>query len=183
MKFKKTLIALALAAAALTTACNAEEKQPQLPILDIGSTGAEITARIAEIGEISLEKENLIEAIYIDYQEMDYYQQGLVENLDTLLEAREEIAKLYNTEEKDGTRIDRSKILTGIYCFYTQTEERLQWAKDADVDIIIGAPYNTGFLDMLQKYEMGAFVSYLPGWWGGDGDRWCGKPCQTLWYQ
>ena len=170
MKFKKTLLTLALLTAALTTACNTEEK-PQLPTLDIGSTGAEITARISEINEVSMETENLIEKIYIDYSEMDDYQKGLVENLDKLLEAREELAKLYNTEEKDGSKIDRSKILTGVYCFNTRTEERLQWAKDAGIDIIIGAPYDMGFLDLCQKYEIGTFLSYLPGWWGDNGQH------------
>lgn len=168
MKFKKTLITLALATTTLTTACgNPSNIEP--PKLDIGSTGAEISARIAEIGEVSLEKELLIEEIYIDYMEMNDLQKEQVKNIEILNEARTEIAKLYNTEEKDGPRIDRSKILTGVYTFNTRTEERVQWAKEAGIDIIIGAPNNTEFLDLLQKYEMGAFLSYLPGWWGGDG--------------
>lgn len=168
MKFKKTLITLALATTTLTTACgNPSNIEP--PKFDVGPTAAEISARIAEIGEVSLEKELLIEEIYIDYMEMNDLQKEQVKNLEILNDTRSEIAKLYNTEEKDGPRIDRSKILTGVYTFNTRTEERVQWAKEAGIDIIIGAPNNTEFLDLLQKYEMGAFLSYLPGWWGGDG--------------
>ena len=170
MKLNKVLISLALVATALTTACG-NQSSIEPPRLDTGSTGAEISARIAEIGDVSLEKELLIEEIYIDYMEMTDLQKEKVENIDVLNDAREQISKLYNTEEKDGPRIDRSKILTGVYCFYTQNEQGVQWAKEAGIDIIIGAPYNTAFLDLLQKYEMGAFLSYLPSWWGDGGQR------------
>ncbi|MBQ2916214.1 MAG: hypothetical protein IJE51_05420 [Clostridia bacterium] len=170
MKLNKVLISLALVATALTTACG-NQSSIEPPRLDTGSTGAEISARIAEIGDVSLEKELLIEEIYVDYMEMTDLQKEKVENIDVLNDAREQIAKLYNTEEKDGPRIDRSKILTGVYCFYTTNEQGVQWAKEAGIDIIIGASYNTEFLDLLHKYEMGAFISYLPSWWGDGGQR------------
>ena len=168
MKFKNTFLTLAILASLLSTSCSSTPAEA--PKFDVGSNPEEISARISEIGEVSLEKENMIEAIYIDYCGMNEVEQAKVENLDVLQSARDEIAKLYNTEEKDGERIDRSKILTGVYCFNTRTEERLQWVKEAGIDIIIGAPYDMEFLDLLQKYEMGAFLSYLPGWYGGNSD-------------
>lgn len=168
MKFKNTFLTLAIISSVLITSCS--NSQLEAPEFEVSSNPEEITARIAEIGEVSLEKENMIEEIYVDYCEMTDLEKTKVKNLDILQSARDDLAKLYNTEEKDGERIDRSKILTGVYCFYDKSEERIQWAKDAGIDIIIGAPNDTAFLDLLQKYEMGAFLSYLPGWYGGDSD-------------
>ena len=135
------------------------------------STAEAIVERIDNMGEPTVENEWLVEEIFIDYTNLPDSEKEKVSNYDKLDDARNAITKLYHTEEKDGLRIDRSKILIGTYCFYNTSEERFQWLKDAGIDFVVAAPYNMEVLDLFSKYDIGAFISYLPGWYGGDGSN------------
>ena len=123
------------------------------------------------MGEATLENEALIEEIFIDYSRIDDSEKAKVTNYDKLDDARNAVTKLYHTEEKDGPRFDRSKIQIGTYCLYNTSEERIKWLNEAGIDFVAGAPYNHDVLDLFSKYDVGAFISYLPGWYGGDGSN------------
>lgn len=169
-KLLKSTFAIATAAILATTSC-AQKEPLDVMTFNESITAAEIVERINSMGEASMENESLIEEIFIDYTKLSEAEKEKVTNYEALDDARNAITKLYHTEEKDGPRIDRSKIQIGTYCFYNTSEERFQWLKEANIDFIIGAPYNTDVLDLCLKYEVGAFLSYLPGWYGGDGSN------------
>ena len=162
---------IAIAATTLLSSCSGGDAPILKDFNNHIKTADEIVERINNMGETTLENEWDIEDIFIDYTNLSDKEKAKVSNYDKLDDARNAITKLYHTEEKDGPRIDRSKILIGTYCFYNTSEERFQWMKDAGIDFVAGAPYNMDVLDLFSKYEMGAFISYLPGWWGDNGQN------------
>ena len=170
-KLFKSAFTLSVAlATVLATSC-AKEEPLEAPSFNDSMSAAEIVERINNIGEATKENEVLIEEIFIDYTQLNDKDKKAVTNYDVLDAARNTVTKLYHTEEKDGPKFDRSKIQIGTYCLYNTSEERIQWLKEAGIDFVAGAPYNMDVLDLFSKYEIGAFISYLPGWYGGDGSN------------
>ena len=175
----KKILATALAASlgissvVSFTSCSQGKTVSEEDIKAFGETitASEIVGRIDSIGEATKENEQSIEQIFIDYTELSDEDKLKVSNYDKLDAARNAITKLYHTEEKEGPRFDRSQIQIGTYCVYNTSEERLQWLKDAGITFVAGAPYNMDVLDLFSKYGIGAFISYLPGWYGGDGSN------------
>lgn len=133
----------------------------------------EVSEMISAIPEASFETEAAIDEAYNKYCELSEEAKDQVTNYDTLESLRYDLAKLYNTVKKSGDRIDRSKLLIGTYCVasYCWDDEHMKAIKDCGIDFITSASYNETFLNLCEKYELGAFVTYLPGWWGGDGSN------------
>lgn len=176
LKNMKRILASALAltmafSATAMTSCSSEPAPELISFNEKLATAQELIDRINNMGEATLENEALIEEIFIDYSRIDDSEKAKVTNYDKLDEARNAVTKLYHTEEKDGPRFDRSKIQIGTYCLYNTSEERIKWLNEAGIDFVAGAPYNHDVLDLFSKYEIGAFISYLPGWYGGDGSN------------
>lgn len=171
-KFFTSALALtmALSTAISFTSCSTEPS-PELMAFNEALTATEIIERINNMGEATMENEAIIEEIFVDYTRLDDSEKEKVTNYGTLDDARNAITKLYHTEEKDGPRFDRSKIQIGTYCLYNTSEERIQWLSEAGIDFVAGAPYNMDVLDLFSKYDIGAFISYLPGWYGDDGSN------------
>lgn len=170
-KFSKTILAAIVAASTLTSfaACSQVEPPELQGFNEHISTAETIIERINNIGEATLEIEDELEDIYIDYTNLPDREKEKVSNYDDLTAARNAVTKLYHTEEKDGPRFDRSKIQIGTYCVYNTSEERIKWLNEAGIDFVAGAPYKHDVLDLFSKYNVGAFISYLPGWYGDDG--------------
>lgn len=74
---------------------------------------------------------------------------------------------------KRNLRFDRSKLLIGTYCLqpYARTEAHIKALADAHIDYICATPNDPALLDICQKYGVGLFAQYLPGWWGGYGEN------------
>ena len=173
MKFNfKRLISSALLSSVLfTTACGSTGEVPTL--MDFKNTDFEsVITMIDSITEVSLETENLIEEAVAAYYDLEEDVRDKVTNWDKLLTLREEVADLYEVTGRKGERIDRSKILIGTYCFYFWDEAHVKELADCGVDFIAGAGYSPDFMDLLLKYDIGAFVSVgnfgYPMWRGGD---------------
>ena len=163
---KRKFIGFLLSAAAFTASLTACGSAPQAEAPVFKESVSSIISRIDSIGEVDLTKESLIEKIYLDYNDLNELEAAKVSNYSVLAEARAEIATLYNTKERDCPRMDRTKINIGTYCVNTWTDENLQWVADAGIDFIIGVPYNDNSLALCEKYGIGAFLSYLPAWFG-----------------
>ncbi len=171
-KLFRATFALAFAAATIlaTTSC-AKEEPMEVMSFNENITAPEIVEKINNMGEATIENEAFIEEIFIDYTNLPDSEKAKVSNYGDLDKARNAVTKLYHTEVKDGPRFDRSKIQIGTYCLYNTSEERIKWLNEAGIDFVAGAPYNHDVLDLFSKYEIGAFISYLPGWYGGDGSN------------
>lgn len=76
---------------------------------------------------------------------------------------------------------DRSKFLIGTYCLqpYARTEAHIRQLADAHIDFICAAPCDRVLLDLCQKYGVGLFAQYLPGWGGWLGEN-AGKMAETI---
>ena len=173
MKFRKFLLALGIATLTFTTACSNEP----LPTLMSFDTTAEDAAKVVEmidsitVADMTTEQE--IEQIYLKYCNLDENIRALVTNYDKLTEYRKTISELYYTEPKQSSRMDRTKVNIGTYCFNPQcwTDEGVQALVDCGIDFIANASYDNTLLDLLDKYEVGAFASgVVPGWYTGGID-------------
>lgn len=173
MKLRKTLLALGIATLAFTTACSSDEPLPT--VLSFHPSEEDATRIVEMIDAITvadMTTEQEIENIYLEYCKLDSETQELVTNYEKLDEYRNQITKLYYTEPLQGPRMDRSKVNIGTYCFTTWTDESVQTLVDCGIDFIANASYNETLLNLLNKYNVGAFVSgAIPGWYGGGGDR------------
>lgn len=172
MKLKKALLSLATIFPIITTACNNGEP---LPTLKSFNPTAEDTTKVIEmidsIAVADKTTEQEIENIYLEYCKLDEENRELVTNYGKLAEYRNAITKLYYTEPWQGPRIDRSKVNIGTYCFNVWTEQSVQNLVDCGIDFISNASYNENLLTLLDKYNVGAFVSgAIPGWYGGGGE-------------
>ena len=110
MKFKKTLLALGLSTLALTTACSSDEPLPT--VMSFNATAedaAKLVEKIDSITVADMTTENEIEQLFVEYCNLNEDIQTLVTNYEKLDEYRNQITKLYHTEEKQGPRIDRSR--------------------------------------------------------------------------
>lgn len=168
---KKFILAAMAAILSLSVcSCSSEPAGEVLAFNEKVYTASEIVERISNIGEATLENEDEIEAIFVDYFSMEESEREKVTNYDVLAQARLDITKLYNTEKKAGDNIDRSQLLIGTYCFNYTGEDSVKLLADAGIDFIAGGSNNVEMLDMFEKYGVGAFVSagYLgiPSWRG-----------------
>ncbi len=174
-KIISTVLAAAIGISTMVSfaSCSQDTISPEnaLPVFYETKTASEIVERIENMGEPTKENEQLIEQIFIDYTTLPQSEKEKVTNYSELDEARNTITKLYCAEEKDGPRFDRTKIQIGTYCLYNTSEERIKWLNEAGIDFVAGAPYNMDVLDLFSKYNIGAFISYLPGWYGDDGSN------------
>lgn len=70
-------------------------------------------------------------------------------------------------------RFDRSKLQIGTYCYRQSlwNDADMQKLTDAGINFIASGSSNADFLSLCEKHGVGVFVSYLPGWWGGDGNN------------
>lgn len=112
------------------TSCSKEPKIPTAYFYE-ATNATEMIERINGIGGTTLENEQLVETLYVNYTNLPQEEKAKVSNYDKLDEARNAITKLYHTEEKDGSRVDRSKILIGTYRMGNSSEELVQWLKEA----------------------------------------------------
>ena len=170
----KRIIASTLLASILTTTACSSVPEEDLPVLlnFKNNDAAAVVAMIDSITEATLETESSIEAAYAAYYALEDNSQKQVTNLEKLQTLRDEIADLYEDTTKTGSRIDRSKILIGTYCFNYWDEAHVKEAADCGIDFIASAGYSEDFMNNLEKYGIGAFVSAgyfgIPSWRGGD---------------
>lgn len=171
MKFKKTLLALGIAALAFTTACSNNEPLPAvMSFHPTAEDAAKVVEMIDSITVADMTTEQEIEQIYLSYCNLDDENRELVTNYDKLTEYRKAISELYYTEPRQGSRMDRTKVNIGTYCFNQQcwNDEGVQALVDCGIDFIANASYNDTLLDLLDKYGVGAFASgVVPGWYTG----------------
>ena len=171
MNMRKILLAILGTALTGLTACSTGEIE--MTMMTFNTTQDDVQKIVEkidtiEIADLSTEKE--IEEIFIHYCELSDDQKEFVTNYDKLNSYREEITKLYHTEEKQGSRIDRSNVNIGTYCFNVWTEESVQNLVNCGIDFISNASYNETLLNLLDQYGVGAFVSgAIPGWYSGGG--------------
>ncbi|MBE6890933.1 MAG: hypothetical protein E7481_02780 [Ruminococcaceae bacterium] len=174
MKFRKALLVLGLSALALTTACSSDEPLPT--VMSFNTTAADAAKVVEMIDSITvadMTTEQEIEKIYLAYCNLDESTRELVTNYDKLTGYRKTISELYYTEPKLGSRMDRTKINIGTYCFNPQcwNDEGVQALVDCGIDFIANASYDNTLLDLLDKYGVGAFASgVVPGWYTGGGN-------------
>ncbi len=169
MTFRKIGLTLALTSSLLVSACGStgsKEEINQMPFIDTNYTS--VIEMIDQITVADKTTEKTIENAYIAYCQLDSSVKDKVANFDKLQEYRNEITKLYHTEEKRGDRIDRSKLLISTYYFGKElwNDEDVIKLKDCGIDFVIGANYDTQLLDLFEKHGIGAFISYLPSWFG-----------------
>ena len=175
MKFRKAILAISIATLALTTACNSkDESLPTIKsFLPTQEDAIQIVDMIDSVELADMTTEDEIEQIYLAYCNLDEDAKGFVTNYEKLVEYRNQITQLYHTEDKQDSRMDRSKINIGTYCFNPQcwNDEGVQALAACGIDFIANASYNEELLSLLDKYEVGAFVSgAVPGWYTGGTD-------------
>ena len=172
MKIKKILFALSAAAAILTASCSNEPVVA--PVYeDYEAEAAAVVSMIDAIETVDFTTESQIEEAFAAYCFLDENARKLVSNYDQLNEYRNEVAKLYYTEELQGPRMDRSKVNIGTYCFNSQcwTDEGVKALADCGINLLSAVAYNNDLFDLLDKYGIGAFVSgVVPGWYSGGGE-------------
>lgn len=170
-KFRILLVSLMIIAMFSITSC---ERTEITAMTFFNNDSASVSAMIDAIAEASFETEKSIEEAYAAYFLLEEDVRPQVENFDRLLALREEVADLYARTDRKGTRVDRSKILIGTYCLNFWDEAHVKELADCGIDFIAGAGYGTEYMDLLEKYGVGAFVSVgafgYPSWRGGDRD-------------
>ncbi len=173
MKIKKLLAIAGIATVMTLSSCSKEPEE--VPVLkDFFNTDyASVVAMIDAIEVADLTTEKAIEDAFIAYSELEDSVKSEVTNIDKLQEYRSEVTKLYDVKDRRGDRIDHSKFLIGTYCVnpYIWTDEHFKAIKDCGIDVITGGAYNQTLLDLCAKNDLGVFLSYLPGWYGGDGSN------------
>ena len=171
MNIRKMILTLSAALTLSLASCNGEPAPEPITFLNLDS--ASVISMIDAIEVADLTTEASVDDAYVAYCELDDSVKNEVTNIDKLLGFREDIAKLYDVKERLGSRIDHSKLLIGTYNVNSQcwTEEGFQALKNCGIDIVTGGAYNTTLLDLCEKYEIGVFLGYLPGWYGGDGSN------------
>ena len=169
MDLKKICIASALTVPMALSSCGSSApqnvaEQPSFISTDYNA----VIEMIDSLSTADLTTEKLAEEAYVAYCALDYSVKDKVSNLDKLQEYRKEITKLYHTEEKRGDRIDRSDLLISTYNFGRDlwNDEDVKKLKDCGIDFVIAASYDTELLDLFEKHGIGAFLSYLPSWFG-----------------
>ncbi|MBQ6809569.1 MAG: hypothetical protein IJP09_02530 [Clostridia bacterium] len=174
MDFKKALLTLGLATVMLTAACGNEQAEPvELAAFNEAETNSsKVVEMIDAITAVDFTTEAAIDDAFLAYCSLTDSNKEKVTNYEKLEEYRAQLAKLYNTEVKQGERMDRSKINIGTYCVYAPcyTDEGIKAIADCGIDFLTNPGYNDGLFDLLEKYNLGAFVSgVVPGWYtGGD---------------
>ncbi|MBE6892336.1 MAG: hypothetical protein E7481_10065 [Ruminococcaceae bacterium] len=169
MDLKKVFIATALTVPMALSSCGNPATQNEAELTPFISTDYNaVIEMIDKISVADLTTEKFAEDAYIAYCTLDDSVKDKVSNIDKLQEYRNEITKLYHTEEKRGDRIDRSKLLISTYYFGQElwNDEDVKKLKDCGIDFVIGANYDTQLLDLFEKHGIGAFISYLPSWFG-----------------
>ncbi len=173
MKLKKFIFTLSACAALLTASCASDSEIPAPVFYDMKAETEAVISMIDAIETVDFSTEAAIDEAYAAYCFLEDEYRALVTNYEKLDSYRSELAKLYNTETKQGNRIDRSKVNIGTYCFNSQcwTDEGVKALADCGIDFISNAAYDNRLLDLLEKYNVGAFVSgVVPSWYSGGGN-------------
>lgn len=134
---------------------------------------SDVVAMIENISSADLSSEKTVDKAYCAYCSLDKEKRGEVTNIVKLTGYREDIAKLYNSQKKQGPRINRAKVNIGTYCFNKQcwNDDGVRALRDAGIDFLSNAANDKELLALLEKYGIGAFVAgVVPGWYSG-GDR------------
>lgn len=159
-----TLLTLAMTLAMLASCGAAEVQKPIFEVDDYNT----VIAMIDSISEASFETEAAIDEAYTIYNTLHESEKAKVTNYEKLEQFQNDLVDLYNTSERRGGRINRNKLLIGTYCFNFNDEEHVKELADAGFDFITATGYDQTKLDNLAKYGIGAFISGLPSWRGGD---------------
>lgn len=171
--FKRAIANVLLSSVAFTTACGAVPEEGVPVLKNFRNTDhAAVVSMIDAISEATFETESNIEAAFAAYYALEGDSRAQVTNFEKLVSLREGIADLYEDKTRQGTRVDRSKILIGTYCVNYWDEAHVKDVADCGIDFIAAAGYSQEFMDNLSKYGVGAFVSCgnfgYPMWKGGD---------------
>ncbi len=171
LNIKKLVASTLLSSVLFTTACGSAEEA--VTLMSFRNTDYQsVITMIDSISEASLETEAAIEAAYVAYSSLEDGAKESVSNAERLFALREEVVDLYENKTRRGDRIDRSKILTGTYCMNFWDEAHVKELADCGIDFIAAAGYSKDFMDLLFKYDVGAFVNVgnfgYPMWRGGD---------------
>ena len=169
---KRIITTALLSSLLMTTACGASTGS-EVEMMSFKNTDYQsVVDKIGAISEASLETEKAIEDAYAAYCDLEDSAKASVTNIDSLLALREGVADLYAYTNRRGDRIDRSKILTGTYCLNYWDEAHVKELAECGIDFIAAAGYSPEFMDLLAKYDVGAFVNVgnfgYPMWRGGD---------------
>ena len=172
MKLRKALLTLGFASVILTASCSSGEPlEMTLTFNHTPNDAVKVVEMIDAITTVDFSTENAIEDAYLEYCKLDDSLKNQVTNYEKLQEYRAAVTKLYYTEAKQGPRMDRSKVNIGTYCFNSQcwTDEGVQALVDCGIDFLSNASYNNTLLDLLEKYNVGAFASGVVPYWGCGG--------------
>lgn len=150
---------------------NDDLQEPVEPEPEVKTAAELVVDMIDAISSVDFETEASIESAYIAYCALSESEKAEVSNYDKLATYRDETAKLYDVKDRSGDRIDYSKLLIGVYCVNTITDDNIKAVKDCGMDFITGGGYNNTLFELCEKYDLGVFLSYLPGWYGGDGSN------------
>lgn len=171
MNMKKMILITGAALSLTLSSCSSESVLENIPFFNTDS--ASVVSMIDAITVADLTTEQAVEDAYVAYSALDDSVKSEVSNIDKLLGYRKEITKLYDVKDRLGDRIDHSEFLIGTYCVNPQcwTEEGIKALADCGIDVVTGGANDKTLLDLCEKNGVGVFLSYLSGWYGGDGSN------------
>ncbi len=144
------------------------ETEPETrPEINLPTDPAEIVSLIDSIPDGSLASEAKIDLAYAAWGALSDEDKAKVTNYDTLRTRLQELADAHIVKEYTDTRIPHGELIIGVYYAHRNTDQLsdtyMQYLTDAKVKLAWALPASKEYLDVYEKYGMGAIIR------GGNG--------------
>lgn len=147
-------------------------QKKEVEIMEFLTTSQAVINLIDSIEIASLETVSMIDAAYSEYLSLSNTEKEEVSNYAKLEKLLSDTVKILNPVEREGDRIDHTKINIGTYCYYFNDDYHAKELADAGIDFVAAGSANTEYLEALHKYGIGVLVSAgaagIPTWRVGD---------------
>lgn len=144
----------------------------EIKLMEFIATPQSVINMIDSIETVSLETVNSIDEAYSLYLSLSDSEKKEVTNYEKLEDLLSDTVKILNPVEREGDRIDHTKINIGTYCYYFKDDYHAQELAEAGIDFVAAGSADKTYLDTLHKHGIGVLVGAgsagIPTWRAGD---------------